>query len=147
VLAVPSDAGVPRFEALSSGFAAILELPLDKRRLFNVLHSVAASDETREGVVRLQDYARRGEGGRRLRVLVADDNPTNREVIGKILERGGVSALLVNDGEQALDAIEHEPFDAVLLDRNMPGTGGIEALQAIRLMTRGGERLPVMILS
>jgi two-component system sensor histidine kinase RpfC len=147
ILAVAQDADVPRFDALSSGFAAVLELPFDKRRLFNVLHSVAAGDEVREGVVRLQDYARRGSGARKLRVLVADDNPTNREVIGKILERAGHAVTLVNDGEQALDVIEREPHDVVLLDRNMPGTGGLEALQAIRLMTRGRERLPVAILS
>ena len=147
VLAVPREAAVPRFEALSSGFSAILELPFDKRQLFNVLHSVSAGDDFRQGVVRLQDYVRRGPGTRRLRVLVADDNPTNREVLAKILERGGIGAMLVNDGEQALDAIEREEFDAVLLDRNMPGIGGIEALQGIRLMMRGRKRLPVMILS
>jgi two-component system sensor histidine kinase RpfC len=53
----------------------------------------------------------------------------------------------VNDGEQALDALQRESFDTVILDRNMPGLGGIEALQALRLMTRGRERLPVIILS
>jgi two-component system, sensor histidine kinase RpfC len=146
ILAAPREADVQRFDALSSGFTAILELPFDKRRLFNVLHSVSAGEEIREGVVRLQDYARRG-AARKLRLLVADDNPTNREVIGKILERGGHTVALVNDGEQALDALERESFDAVILDRNMPGVGGIEALQALRLMTRGRERLPVVILS
>jgi len=147
VLAVPRSAGVARFDALSAGFAAVLELPIDKRQLFNVLHSVAAGDDTREGVVRLQDYARRDSAARKLRILVADDNPTNREVIGKILERGGHGATLVENGEQALDAIEQERFDLVLLDRNMPGMGGTEAVQAIRLMMRGRERLPVAILS
>jgi two-component system sensor histidine kinase RpfC len=147
VLVVPRDANVQRFDALTSGFAAILELPFDKRRLFNVLHSVAAGEEIQDGVVRLQDYAQRGVGARKLRLLVADDNATNREVIGKILERGGHSVTLVNDGEQVLDALEHEPFDTVLLDRNMPGIGGIQALQALRLMTRGRERVPVIMLS
>ena len=146
VLAVPREADVQRFDALSSGFTAILELPFDKRQLFNVLHSVSAGEEIREGVVRLQDYARRGST-KKLRVLVADDNPTNREVIGKILERGGHTVILTNDGEQALDALQREPVDTVILDRNMPGIGGIEALQALRLMTRGRERLPVIILS
>jgi two-component system sensor histidine kinase RpfC len=146
ILAVPRDADVQRFDVLSSGFTAILELPFDKRQLFHVLHSVSAGEEVREGVVRLQDYARRG-AAKKLRVLVADDNPTNREVIGKILERGGHTVALVNDGEQALDAIQREQFDSVILDRNMPGVGGIEALQALRLMTRGRERLPVIILS
>jgi two-component system sensor histidine kinase RpfC len=122
-------------------------MPFDKRRLFYVLHSVAAGEEVHEGVVRLQDYARRGAATAKLRVLVADDNPTNREVVGKILERSGHSATLVNDGEHALDAIERDAHDVVILDRNMPGMGGVEALQALRLMTRGRERLPVIMLS
>jgi two-component system sensor histidine kinase RpfC len=147
VLAAPRDADVPRFEALSSGFSTVLELPFDKRQLFNVLHSVSAGDEVREGVVRLQDYARRGASARKLRVLVADDNPTNREVLGKILERGGHEAILVADGEEALDAVERERYDIVLLDRNMPRMGGIEALQAMRLMTSGLARLPIAVLS
>ena len=147
VLAAPKASNVRRLEALASGFGAMLELPVDKRLLFNVLHSVSAHDELREGVVRLQDYARKGSGTRKLEVLVADDNPTNREVIGKILERGGHAVILVDDGEQALDAIErHEP-DIVLLDRNMPGMGGMEALQAIRLLGHGREQLPVVMLS
>jgi two-component system sensor histidine kinase RpfC len=147
VLAVPAKADVRRFEMLSSGFASVLELPFDKRRLFNVLHSVAAGEEVREGVVRLQDYARRSAATSALRILVADDNPTNREVIGRILERSGHAVTLVNDGEQALDAVERDAHDLVILDRNMPGMGGMEALQALRLMTRGRERLPVIMLS
>jgi len=98
--------------------------------------------------VSLQDYARRaGAASRKLRVLVADDNPTNREVIGKILERSGHAVTLVNDGEQAIDAIEREVPDLVILDRNMPGMSGVEALRALRLMLRGRERLPVIMLS
>ena len=147
ILAVPREADVRRFEVLSSGFASLLELPFDKRRLFNVLHSVSAGEEVREGVVRLQDYARRGSAFLKVRVLVADDNPTNREVVGKILERSGHTVALVNDGEQALDALERGTYDIVVLDRNMPGMGGIEALQALRLMTRGRARLPVIVLS
>ena len=149
ILAVPRDVDVRRFEMLASGFAAVLELPFDKRRLFNVLHSVAAGDEVREGVVRLQDYARRSSGTSiaPLHIVVADDNATNREVIGRILERSGHSVTLVDDGEQALDAVEREVPNLVILDRNMPGMGGIEALQALRLTTRGRERLPIIILS
>jgi two-component system sensor histidine kinase RpfC len=147
VLAVPRDAAVQRFEALSAGFGAVLELPFDKRQLFNVLHSVSAGEELREGVVRLQDYARRGGAGRKLRILAADDNPTNREVLGKILERGGHVATIVEDGEQALDAVERQAFDVVLLDRNMPGMGGMEALKAMRLITLAGGRLPIAMLS
>ena len=149
VLAVQRSPDVPRFAALSAGFGAVLELPFEKRQLFNVLHSVTAREESREGVVRLQDYAKRGPAApvRGLRVLVADDNPTNREVLGRILERGGHSATLVSDGERALDALESAQYDAALIDRNMPRLSGLETVQAIRLTTGARERMPIIVLS
>jgi two-component system sensor histidine kinase RpfC len=147
VLAMQRAADVPRFAALSAGFGAVLELPFDKRQLFNVLHSVTAGEEAREGVVRLQDYARRSGAARGLQVLVADDNPTNREVMARILERGGHVATLVADGERALDAIEASRFDIALIDRNMPRLSGLETVQAIRLTAGARERLPVAMLS
>jgi two-component system sensor histidine kinase RpfC len=147
VLAMQRRADVPRFAALSAGFGSVLEMPFDKRQLFNVLHSITAGEEPREGVVRLQDYARRGGAARGLHVLVADDNPTNREVLARILERAGHTATLVSDGERALDALESSHFDAALIDRNMPRLSGIEAVQAIRLTAGARPRLPVMVLS
>ena len=100
-----------------------------------------------EGVVRLQDYARRDARGRSLRVLIADDNAVNREVLGRIVERAGHRATRAEDGEKALDAIERERFDVVVLDRNMPGLSGVETLRALRHLTAGADRLPVMLLS
>jgi two-component system sensor histidine kinase RpfC len=147
VLAMERTAEVPRFAALSAGFGAVLELPFEKRQLFNVLHSVTAGEEAREGVVRLQDYARRGGAPKGLHVLVADDNPTNREVLARILERGGHTATLVSDGERALDALENSRFDIALIDRNMPRLSGIETVQAIRLTQGARERMPVVVLS
>jgi two-component system sensor histidine kinase RpfC len=147
VLAMQKTADVPRFAALSAGFGAVLEMPFEKRQLFNVLHSVTAGEESRDGVVRLQDYARRDGAARGLHVLVADDNPTNREVLSRILERGGHTATVVSDGERALDALENAQFDIALIDRNMPRLSGIETVQAIRLTTGARERLPVVMLS
>ena len=68
-------------------------------------------------------------------------------MIGRILERAGHTVTLVNDGEQALEAVERGAQELVILDRNMPGMGGMEALQALRLMTRGRARLPIIMLS
>jgi two-component system sensor histidine kinase RpfC len=147
VLAAQRSTNVPRLAALSAGFGAVLEMPFEKRQLFNVLHSVSAGEEPRQGVVRLQDYARRGGVSRNLHVLVADDNPINREVIGRILEHGGHTSLLVPDGERALDALESSHFDIALIDRNMPRMSGLETVQAIRLTTGARPRLPVMVLS
>jgi len=153
VLAVPRAADVARFDVLSAGFSALLELPFDKRLLFNVLHAVSAEEgaEARDGVIRLQDYAKthtpQGAVSRTLKVLVADDNATNREVLGRILERAGHSCTLVAGGEAALDELEASRFDIVLLDRNMPDLGGLEVIKALRAMFPAESRVPTLIVS
>jgi len=154
VLAVPRAAEVARFDVLSAGFAAVLELPFDKRLLFNVLHAVTAAEVesgAREGVIRLQDYAQthapQGAAPRVLNVLVADDNATNREVLGRILERAGHKTTLVAGGEAAMDALESSRYDIVLLDRNMPDMGGLEVVKALRAMYPAEMRIPTLIVS
>jgi two-component system sensor histidine kinase RpfC len=54
---------------------------------------------------------------------------------------------LVSDGDEVLDALESAHYDIVLLDRNMTRMGGVEALKVIRLIGRGLERIPVIVLS
>jgi len=132
-----------------NGYMATLVLPLKKRLLFNVLHSVSAVEEEigSSSIVQLRDYFKRRNQDKQYRILVADDSTTNRQVIGKILERAGHAVTLVEDGEDALDALESAQFELVILDRNMPGMGGIETLRAIRLMNLGQGKLPVIILS
>jgi two-component system sensor histidine kinase RpfC len=134
---------------IAVGFAAVLNMPLQVRLLYNALHAVSALEErdAESGVVHLRDYLRdRGQRGG-FRIIVADDSATNRQVIGKILERGGHSVTLVDDGEQVLDAIESESFDLIILDRNMPGLDGVATVRALRTIGAGGPRLPVAILS
>lgn len=82
--------------------------------------------------------------GTKLRVLVADDNRTNQKVIAKILERAGYAVHVVDDGEAALDALEAEEFDIVLMDVNMPRMDGIEATKLYRLTELGGPRRPII---
>ena len=86
-------------------------------------------------------------GGRSLHVLVADDNEINRRVIGKILERSGHRVTLVEDGLQALDAMEGETFDLVLMDVNMPGMNGLEATRMFRLAAPPTPHLPILALT
>jgi two-component system sensor histidine kinase/response regulator len=81
-----------------------------------------------------------------LRVLVADDNPTARKILGGMLESFGYQVELVGSGEAALDAFDgaREPYDLVLMDWRMPGLDGVEAGKRIR--NRLGERMPVVIM-
>jgi two-component system sensor histidine kinase RpfC len=152
ILCIPPGADPALVAGLSgakSTFTSMLRMPVQTRLLFNVLHSISAVEEADSpaGVVQLRDYLQRRSQDRQYRIIVADDSATNRQVIGKILERGGHAVTLVDDGEAVLDALETAEFDLAVLDRNMPGMGGIEALEAIRVMQRDGGRLPVIILS
>lgn len=87
------------------------------------------------------------EGGRRLEVLVAEDNLTNQRVIGKMLERAGHNATIASDGSAALDHFAERNFDIVLMDVNMPVMDGLEATRHLRFMEAGSRRTPVIALT
>ncbi len=75
------------------------------------------------------------------RVLVVEDNPANRCVIQKMLERMGISALLAEDGRRAVEAItEGESVDLVLMDLHMPVMDGYTATERIRQWEKEGNR-------
>jgi two-component system sensor histidine kinase RpfC len=84
---------------------------------------------------------------RKLSILVADDNRTNQKVIGKILERAGHNVSIVDNGEQALDAMQAKAFDIALMDVNMPVLNGIEATKLHRFASLGKQRLPIIALT
>ncbi|TMA54056.1 MAG: response regulator [Deltaproteobacteria bacterium] len=84
----------------------------------------------------------------RLRVLLAEDNAVNRKVAVRLLEKRGHSVVAVEDGRQALRALDRERFDVVLMDVQMPEMDGFEATAAVRARERGrGEHVPIVALT
>jgi PAS domain S-box-containing protein len=67
-----------------------------------------------------------------LKILIADDNEMNRTIIARLLKRQGHTVHEAHDGPEALRKWEQEPFDAVLMDIQMPVMNGIEATRIIR---------------
>ena len=93
------------------------------------------------------------ESQRRLRVLVAEDNAVNQLLAVRLLEKGGHEVVVAATGTAALEALEHQSFDLVLMDMQMPEMpemGGLEATIAVRERERAsasGQHIPIIAMT
>ena len=84
---------------------------------------------------------------RRWRVLVAEDNRTNRMVLHHILRSYDLDLIWVENGEEAVESCLRERPDLVLMDVNMPLMDGVTAARHIRTEERVQDRTPVPIIA
>jgi CheY-like chemotaxis protein len=83
-----------------------------------------------------------------LRILLAEDNAVNQHLARRLLEKRGHTVTVAADGCEALDALDREPFDVVLMDVQMPVMDGFEATAALRARESGtGRHLPIIALT
>jgi two-component system sensor histidine kinase RpfC len=122
-------------------YTSILYLPASDAELGNVLSLV--STVCGNGVEALEKTPVPA-AQEHFNVLVADDNATNRFVLDTILRSAGHTVTLVNNGEQALEALDEEEFDVAVFDVNMPVLGGIEAVKHYRMSVPGTDPIPVI---
>ena len=88
------------------------------------------------------------KAARRLRILVADDNHINQKVTASLLKKMGHRADVVGNGKEALDAFKLVPYDAVLMDMQMPEMDGFEASLQIRLLEQqNGGHTPIIAIT
>jgi signal transduction histidine kinase/DNA-binding response OmpR family regulator len=83
-------------------------------------------------------------GGKR--VLVVDDDPEARTILGRVLKDENAEVVMASSGDEALTLIAQSPPDLVLLDLMMPGMSGFEMVARLRAQPQGA-RVPVMIVS
>ncbi|MDP3404468.1 MAG: response regulator [Brevundimonas sp.] len=89
----------------------------------------------------------RMEPRRRLRVLLAEDHPTNQRVVQLILGSTGAEVTTVENGALAVEAAASGTFDVILMDMQMPVMDGLTATRAIRAAEAAANRTPVIMLS
>lgn len=80
-----------------------------------------------------------------LRLLVADDIPTNREMIKRMFQHLGYSSQLVTNGAEAVEALQLQPFDLVILDVEMPVMNGLAAAREIVRRYPDATRRPKLV--
>lgn len=85
---------------------------------------------------------------RKLNILLAEDNPVNQKVAIHLLQKKGHRVTVAENGRQALEILEKEKFDLVLMDVQMPEMDGFEATRQIRQREQSsGEHLPVVAMT
>jgi signal transduction histidine kinase/ActR/RegA family two-component response regulator len=113
---------------------------------FHILLPLAITEAPPEQVEpSLEDYMESAP----LVILVVDDHPVNRKVVGLILNQLNIQLVMAENGEEAVQAFYKQPFDAVLMDMQMPVMDGLAATRAIREIEQkaGQDRTPVIMFS
>jgi CheY-like chemotaxis protein/HPt (histidine-containing phosphotransfer) domain-containing protein len=131
------------------GVQATIMKPLKQSELLDTILGVVSADEQARS-------RRKAEPGSAadvpslppLRVLLAEDNLVNQRLALRLLEKSGHTVRVAGNGRQALQALERDRFDVVLMDVQMPELDGMEATEEIRRRERtAGGHVPIIALT
>ncbi|MHB1425649.1 MAG: PAS domain S-box protein [Gemmataceae bacterium] len=133
------------------GIRTCLMKPLKQSELLNTildLLSTRSGTALSAAAAEPADAPPRTRVERPLRVLLAEDNIVNQRLAVRILEKHGHGVVVACNGKEAVNRVEREPFDLVLMDLEMPEMSGFEATAAIRARERQtGRRIPILALT
>jgi two-component system, sensor histidine kinase and response regulator len=142
-----TSAGASALKGRGGAFAAKLAKPVKQSDLLDAIVTAFGTPQPSRrprGKTQRED----SRATRTLRVLVAEDNPTNQALVSALLKQKGHRVTIVGNGRLAADRAVLESFDIILMDVQMPEMGGLEATALIRDHERtAGGHIPIIALT
>jgi len=112
-------------------FDAQLSKPVKLTDLFELVLSVMSENRNRKKNIADHNVDKKLSDKLPLRILLAEDNFTNQELVVTLMRKMGYTIDAVENGRKALEIMEQKPYDIILMDVQMPVMNGLEATQAI----------------
>jgi len=135
-------------EFRQAGVRASVIKPFNPAELSDAIQ--VALDKKAPGVQKPQKVieAKPKTAARSLKILVAEDTPFNQTFILRLLEKNGFQAILVENGQQAVETFSSDTFDIILMDVQMPEMDGFEATGKIRnIEEQNGGHIPIIAMT
>src|SRR5208337_3176477 len=130
------------------GIAAYLVKPIAQSQLLDAILNVLGKRAQQTHEVPLITRHSLREGHQSLRILLAEDNVVNQVLASRLLEKHGHRVVVASNGRKALEALEKQKFDLVVMDVSMPDMDGFEAVAAIRAREGAtGPHLPIIAMT
>jgi two-component system, sensor histidine kinase and response regulator len=143
-----TSAGLPQGRARAANISAQLVKPVKHSDLLDAILNAFVPGASLVRPRGRRSPVRPAASQRALRVLVAEDNPTNQKLVVLLLEGRGHHVTTVSDGRQAVEKAAAETFDIILMDVQMPEMSGFEATEAIRAHEREtGVHTPIVAMT
>jgi PAS domain S-box-containing protein len=157
ILLIGMDESIKEETLEAVGAAAMLTKPARPSELFDVLAAIASGEQGRDPANSPFATRRNAQTKRPqfdARILVAEDNPVNQDVVTGLLESLGCKVVTAPHGRSAIQHYAQEKFDLILMDCEMPILNGFQATKRIREMelmaTADGDkpaRMPILALT
>ncbi len=130
------------------GVAAYLTKPIGQPELRSAILDALGAPSTDVSAAAGMVLPRRSESGKRLRILLAEDNVVNERLATRILEKRGHVVVHATNGREAIERFQQGGLDLILMDVQMPEVSGFEAAAAIREMEQAhGGHIPIVAMT